>query len=202
MRKVCLIAWLALALSSVAFGGDQPKPKPPVPPKPPAPAAKPQQAAKQQASKAVNQQAQATQRALNATNLPAGLTLQRVAQLAHMSPEERATALSKLNPAMQQRIEQKVENFAKLTPEDQALALSKEERVQALTPERQVQVREALNELHLIQSPRKVVINNELLKLGSMTDEQRAAYMGKPGFQGRFSEQEIRMMNDLHGIVP
>ena len=201
---VSVAVWLPIAM----FAADSaPKPKPPAAPRAAKPAQQmPPKAARQAANQAqaqvVNQQARAALQALNASNLPAGLNLQRLAQLSQMSQEERAAALGRLPPAMQQRIEQRVENFQRWPPDQQARVVSQYERFSALPPERKEQARESLTEYLNTPPPRKGVIALELNKMGSMTEEQRANYMGKPAFRSRFSESEIQMMNNLHGIVP
>jgi len=42
----------------------------------------------------------------------------------------------------------------------------------------------------------------EMTRLSTMSPAMRADFMSKPAFRARFSEPEIRMMNDLQGIVP
>lgn len=191
-RKLQRALWAVwLALGCVSVRGAQPKQ-----PKPPAerPAANPQQkqAARTQAQ-AANQQARAARQALNAP---------RLMRLAQMSPEERAAALAKLPPGQRQQLEQHLENFSKLPPEQQARAINQYQRMEALPPERREQVREALTQYNSIQPPRKGVIALEMTRLSTMSPEFRADYMGKPVFRKQFSEAEIRMMNDLQGIVP
>lgn len=195
--------WMAIGFPP-AMLGQEPGPIPPPPvrnPKPQQQRAYQQQAAKAQAQ-AVNQQARAALRALNASNLPAGLNLQRIAQLAHMSPDERAMALANLPPGARQRIEKGVENFAKWPPDEQARALSQYERLNELPPDRKELARESANALLNTPQPRKIVLANELAHLSSMTDQQRANYMSKPIFRSRYSESEIEMMINLRGIVP
>jgi hypothetical protein len=140
-----------------------------------------------------NQSARAAQKAFN---------LPKVMELAQMSPDERAKALAQLAPARRQELEQRLDNFAKWPPAEQEKALSQYRRLMSLPPERRDQVRESIGEYTVIQAPRKGVIGLELNRLSTMTDEQRSEYMSRPAFRGRFSEAEIRMMNDLRGIVP
>jgi hypothetical protein len=205
---VLLSFWLPAAVlvapAAVLVAQEKP-PKPKPPPKPAAapakaPAQKPAQQQQNQAKvQEVNKQARAVQQALNAQNLPAGLTLQRLSQ---MSPEERAKALSNLPPARQVNIEKRVENYANEPPEQQAREQQQESRMAALPPERRAQVRQSLMDLNSIQPPRRGVVLLELNKLGGMTDDQRLNYMNRPGFRRNFSAQEIQLMDNLHGIVP
>jgi len=188
---VLLAVWLPVAMVAA-----DPKPKPPAAVRPvKTPQQKPafQQQANRTQAQAANQEARAAQQALNAPN---------VARLAQMSPEERAAALAQLPPARRQQLEQRLEKFSQLPPGQQARILSQYNRMQALPPERREQVRLSLEEYNSIQPPRKGVIGAELTRLSTMTDEQRASYMNRPGFRARFSEPEIRLMNDLRGIVP
>jgi hypothetical protein len=199
--------WLTVGVAvwlSVALLAAEPEPKPKqAPPKQAQPKQPPQNPARQEANKAqvqaASQQARAAQQALNAPNLPGGLTLQRLAQ---MTSEERATALTNLPPARRQIIEQKVENYLNLPPEQQERVRSQLERMQTLPPDRAADVRQSLREFQVTPQPRKVVIARELAHLGTLTDEQSSVYMSKPGFRGRFSESEIQLMNNLRGIVP
>lgn len=150
-------------------------------------------------TQAARLQAQATRQALNSPNLPGGLTLQRLAQ---MAPEERAAALGTLPPARQQQIEQKLEAYRNLAPEAQTRLLNKQERLAALPPERRAQVRQSLNEFPNMPVPRRIVIFQELARQAAMTEDQRAAYIAKPGYLRRFSPAEMRIIDDLQGIVP
>lgn len=157
------------------------------------------QAANKTQAKAANAQARAAQQALNAPKLPGGLTLQRLAQ---MTPEERAAALADLPPARRQSIEQKVQNYANLTPEQQQLYQNEAERLRALPPDKREDVRESLREFRQTPQPRRAVLRREMNRLAAMPEEQRSVYMSRPAFRSRFSEAEIRMMNNLRGILP
>ena len=92
--------------------------------------------------------------------------------------------------------------FSKLPPEAQAREIRQYQKMEALPPERFEQVRESLTQYNSIPPPRKRVIANEMTRLSSMSPEFRAAYMSNPAFRKQYSEEEIRMMNDLQGIVP
>lgn len=145
------------------------------------------------------QQAQATQQALNPPVLPGGLTLQRLAQ---MSADERAAVLGKLPPARQQQIEKRLENYRNIPAEERALAERQAERLKALPPDRYAAVRQSATAFRDIDAPRKTVIIRELNFISTLTDEQRAAYMNKANFRGRFSANEIEMINNLREIIP
>jgi hypothetical protein len=197
--QVLIVFLLPIAL----FAADPPPPKPkPVPPPPAAKVAQPKgakfQEKKQQVQNA-NKEARAAQQALNAQNLPAGMTLQR---LSEMSPEERAKALSNLPPQRQANIEKRVQAYANQPPEQKAREQAQESRLAALPAWRQAQVRQSLLDLSSIQGPRRPVIMNELNRQSSMTDAQRANYINSKGFLSRFSPQEVELMNNLHGVVP
>jgi hypothetical protein len=196
-----LTVLFALCLPVTMASGQE---KPPKPPPPPKPAKTPQAKAGQKQEKkaeaqAAGQQARAAQQALNAQNLPPGMSLQR---LSEMSPEDRAKALSNLAPVRQTNIEKRVQNYMAEPPEQRAREQQQEARMAALPPERRAEVRQSLMDLNAIQPPRKGVVLVELNKLGSMTEEQRANYMSKPAFRSKYSAQEIQLMDNLHGIVP
>jgi hypothetical protein len=89
-----------------------------------------------------------------------------------------------------------------LPPGQQARTLAQYQKMEVLTPEKREQVRESLTQFNSIPPPRKGVIRQEMIRLGTMSPEFRADYMSKPAFRKQYSEQEIRMMNDLQGIVP
>jgi hypothetical protein len=125
-----------------------------------------------------------------------------VARLAQMSPEERTAALARLPPLRQQQLAQKLNEFAALPPEQQARYLGQTARIMSLSPERQAEVHLSLTDYQNTPGPRKAVLANEMTRLSTMTDEQRANYMAKPNFRQRFSVPEIEMMNNLRGIVP
>lgn len=199
-------AWLVLGCLPGCLSVRAAEPKPPKPPKAPPPvaakrAANPrqqqkafeQQAARRTQAQAANKEARAAQMSLNAP---------RLMQLAQMTPEERATALAKLRPEQRERLEQGLDNFSKLPPDQQARTLSQYQKMEALTPEKREQVRESLTQYNNIPPPRKGVIRQEMIRLSTMSPEFRADYMSKPAFRRQYSEEEIRMMNDLNGIVP
>jgi hypothetical protein len=150
-------------------------------------------------TQAAKEQARAAQQALNAPKLPGGLTLDRLAQ---MSPEERSAALGSLPPARQQQIEKRLDAYRAMPPAAQARVQNQLQRLDALPPDRRAAVRQSLTEFRNTEMPRRTVIARELAHLSTMTDEQRATYMSKPAFRGRFSESEIQMIDNLRAIVP
>jgi hypothetical protein len=82
------------------------------------------------------------------------------------------------------------------------MVLNQLDKLDALPPDRREEVRASLAEYNAITAPRKGLIMLEMRIMAPMTDQQRANYMSRPLFRRRFSEAEIRMMSDLHGIVP
>lgn len=146
-----------------------------------------------------NKSAKAAQNALNQVNLPAGLTLDK---LAAMKPEELDMILSKLPPVRQAGIKQRVQNYAALPAEQKARIQKQLDRLHALPEDRRAQVRLALVEYLRIPMPRRAVIAVELGKIDEMPDERRSVYMSRPGFRSRYSQPEIDLMNALRGIVP
>ncbi len=201
-----LQALIALWVPVALFAADPPPPKPkPVPPPPAAKVAQPRPGAakfqeKKEQVQNANKEVRAAQQALNAENLPPGMTLQRLAQ---MSPEERAKALSNLGPKRQANIEKRVQAYANEPPEQRAREQAQESRLAAMPAWRQAQVRQSLlDSARRSRARGELVILNELTRQSSMTDAQRANYINSKGFLSRFSPPEVELMNNLHGIVP
>jgi len=195
--KRALQALLAVCVPVALFAADPPPPKPkPAPPPPAGKVARPRAAKFQEKKEQVqnaNKEARAAQQALNAPVLM---------KLAQMSPEEREAALAKLPPQRRAQLEQRLDAFSMRPPEEQARDLRQAQKIASLPRERQDVVRSSLAQYNTTPPPRRGVIGMELNKLSSMTDEQRSAYINSKQFRGRFSAEEIDMMNNLHGIVP
>jgi hypothetical protein len=191
-----VVVWLPLASAADPPKNAAAKPNPHVANQAANEAARQEKKAQTQAAK---EQARATQQALNAPKLPGGLTLDRLAQ---MSPEERSAALGNLPAARQQQIEKRLDAYRAMPPAAQARVQNQVQRLDALPPDKRASVRQSLAEFRNTEMPRRTVIARELAHLSTMTDAQRATYMSKPAFRGRFSESEIQMIDNLREIIP
>ena len=120
------------------------------------------------------------------------------ARLFRMGPEEREHALEKL-PTEQARENARklLQWFDSLPRETQELQLRRLDRFARLTPEKRAEVKHMVVEANQLPPARKAAVGRALAQLQQMNDIQREVTLQRPGFQARFSPDELRLIRGL-----
>lgn len=174
-RAVCRNGVLGIALllliSSRGLEGAQPKPKAPPAPKPPA------AVNKAGANKGAAKQA--------ARPMPA----EQLERMLNMSPEEREKTLSKLPPAQQQNVRNRLNNLDKMPPEQRALNLQRTRQLEKLSP------------------ARRQAVTQQIQGMSNLSVKEKRQILNSPDFNRNFSpdEQDLireRFPNAARGAQP
>jgi hypothetical protein len=192
MMRAFQIGSLLLLAVGVSFGSEQktpPKSKPAPPPAQPV-AAKPAQTRSGAPGVPKTAMPKGAQRLVNPGNA--------ATRLFRMSPEERDRAIEKLpTPQAQENARRTLAWFDALPKDQQDNQLRRLERFAQLPPERKAEVRRMVAAANQLPPPRKGAVGQALLRLQQMTEEQREATLRRPGFQSRFSLEELRIIIGL-----
>jgi hypothetical protein len=189
MNRILQCSSVLLLLVGAGYGGDQqtnPPGQPPAntPAKPVVPAKKNGGVPKQDPIP------KGGARAVNPANV--------AARLFRMTPEEREHQLEKLpNELRRQQVRRELEWFDSLPKEAQQIQLQRLDHIAQLTPEQRAVVQGAIVELNNLPPQRGNPVRQELYQLQKMNDQQRVATLKSSLFQGRFTIEELRLINVL-----
>ena len=115
-----------------------------------------------------------------------------------MSPDQRDKALRNLPPERRENILRRLNQYDQAPPAQKARL----ERLWALPPERQQQIRETMRELQGMPVEQRRPMNQQLRRLQTMTPEERESYFNTPEFKNQFTPRQQEMMRDLSDILP
>ena len=119
------------------------------------------------------------------------------AELMRATPEQRERALAALPPARQEQIRKQLAWFDGLPKAEQDIQLRRLERFASLPPDQQVIVRLQVQAMGKLAPARRQAIQRALVMLQTLPMPQRAARMNNPAFQGRFSPEERKIIEEL-----
>lgn len=115
-----------------------------------------------------------------------------------MSPEERTEALAKLPKDRRQKLQKQLERYDQLSPAQREQL----NQFNHLPPERQNAFRKAFQKYQKSPPERQQVMRDELTRLRSMAEEDRAARLASPDFKSRYSKGEQQILSDLAVALP
>ncbi|MEO7649717.1 MAG: DUF3106 domain-containing protein [Bryobacteraceae bacterium] len=118
-----------------------------------------------------------------------------------MAPADRERALAKLPPERRKRIEQELQNFRNLTPDERRQLRSRYQSFNQLPPEKQNQARKVWGQFNRLPEERRDPVRQEFDHLRAMPASEREARMKSAEFQDKFSTGELKMLQDLSGLV-
>lgn len=102
-----------------------------------------------------------------------------------------------LDPEVQQRMHQRLEQLDNMTPQQRQRAYARTEAMERLAPERRQQVRNALTSLGALPRERRMYVAREFRAIRDLPLAECQAFLNAPATRAQFSEQERQTLNGL-----
>ena len=123
-------------------------------------------------------------------------------EFAHMSPEERQTALAKLPPGRADKVRKQFNDYNNMTPGQQAVARQQLDAFRNLPPERQEGMRKAFSKFSREPADRQQAMRQELNQLRGLPEAERRERLNGPEFNGRFTNNERKIVREMSDLLP